>query len=50
VDWAARVIICFRSTGKFSFHHHEQNGSEVHLISSPMDTRGSSLCDKAVGM
>jgi hypothetical protein len=33
--------------GKFSLHHHVQNGSGVHPASYPMSTRGSFLGGKA---
>jgi hypothetical protein len=36
--------------GNFSLHHRVQNGSEVHLASYPMGTRGSFVGGNAAGV
>jgi len=45
-------VTCIRfpvGTGTFSFHHHIHTGSEAHLASYPMGTRGTFPGGKAGG-
>jgi hypothetical protein len=47
-DWGSRVRFPV-GAGNFSLQYRVQNGSEAHLVSYPMGSRGSFPGGKAVG-